>query len=86
MIFLGRAASVYVKHFKFRPRPDSRDADSTRAGERVPTGATTIVRVDPNPFVGEDGPELHPHLRTQLRELRCAAALLSSMSARFCVW
>ena len=56
---------------KFRTLSDPRDTEGrASAAERVPTGATTVVRVDPNTFVGEDGPELHPHLRTQLRELR----------------
>jgi diguanylate cyclase (GGDEF)-like protein/PAS domain S-box-containing protein len=72
---------------KFRTLPDPRD---TEAG-RTPTGATTVVRVDPSTFVGEDGPELHPHLRTQLRELRLRSgspvidigALLRLVSAHY---
>src|SRR6185369_3695177 len=68
--------------------PDPREAAAT---ERVPTGATTIVRVDPNTFGGEEGAELHPHLRTQLRELRLrggspvidVGALLRLVSAHY---
>ena len=76
---------------KFRTLPDPRDGDTGRAAERAPTGATTVVRVDPSTFVGEDGPELHPHLRTQLRELRLRSgspvidvgALLRLVSAHY---
>ena len=75
---------------KFRTLPDPRDSEG-RATERVPTGATTVVRVDPSTFVGDDGPELHPHLRTQLRELRLRSgspvidvgALLRLVSAHY---
>jgi diguanylate cyclase (GGDEF)-like protein/PAS domain S-box-containing protein len=77
---------------KFRTLPDPRDAEVLRAGERPPlTGATTVVRVDPSTFGGEDGPELHPHLRTQLRDLRLRSgspvidigALLRLVSAHY---
>jgi PAS domain-containing protein len=76
---------------KFRTLPDPRDAEIGRTAERAPTGATTVVRVDPSTFVGEDGPELHPHLRTQLRELRLRSgspvidigALLRLVSAHY---
>jgi diguanylate cyclase (GGDEF)-like protein/PAS domain S-box-containing protein len=77
---------------KFRTRPDLRDAEGhANSGERALTGATTVVRVDPTTFVGEDGPELHPHLRTQLRELRLRSgspvidigALLRLVSAHY---
>jgi diguanylate cyclase (GGDEF)-like protein/PAS domain S-box-containing protein len=75
---------------KFRARIDSPDADPTRAGVPSPTGVTTIVRVDAA-FGGEDGPDLHPHLRTQLRELRLRggspvvdiAALLRLVSSHY---
>jgi hypothetical protein len=69
---------------KFRTRLDPRDAESTRSGERALAGATTVVRVDPNTFVGEDGPELHPHLRAQLRELRLR--WLARIDVRCCAW
>src|SRR5688572_16280449 len=75
---------------------EPRDADllavpPPQSGERVMTGATTVVRVDPATFIGEDGPELHPHLRTQLRELRLRSgspvidigALLRLVSAHY---
>ena len=77
---------------KFRTLSDPREAEGRApAAERVPTGATTIVRVDPSTFVGEDGPELHPHLRSQLRELRLRSgspvidvgALLRLVSAHY---
>ena len=77
---------------KFRTLADPRDAEvQARTGERALTGATTVVRVDPSTFVGEDGPELHPHLRTQLRELRLRSgspvidigALLRLVSAHY---
>src|SRR4029453_11959636 len=77
---------------KFRTLPEARDTENRAlSGDRVPTGATTVVRVDPNTFVGEDGPELHPHLRTQLRELRLRSgspvidvgALLRLVSAHY---
>ena len=77
---------------KFRTLADPRDAEvEARSGERALTGATTVVRVDPSTFVGEDGPELHPHLRTQLRELRLRSgspvidigALLRLVSAHY---
>ena len=77
---------------KFRTLADPRDAEvQARSGERALTGATTVVRVDPSTFVGEDGPELHPHLRTQLRELRLRSgspvidigALLRLVSAHY---
>ncbi|MEJ0038394.1 MAG: PAS domain S-box protein [Gammaproteobacteria bacterium] len=76
---------------KFRTLSDPRDADVGRTTERALTGATTVVRVDPGTFVGEDGPELHPHLRTQLRELRLrggspvidVGALLRLVSAHY---
>jgi diguanylate cyclase (GGDEF)-like protein/PAS domain S-box-containing protein len=76
---------------KFRTLPDPREVEAGRAAERAPTGATTVVRVDPSTFVGEDGPELHPHLRTQLRELRLRSgspvidigALLRLVSAHY---
>jgi diguanylate cyclase (GGDEF)-like protein/PAS domain S-box-containing protein len=77
---------------KFRTLPEARDTEGRAlAGDRIPTGATTVVRVDPNTFVGEDGPELHPHLRTQLRELRLRSgspvidvgALLRLVSAHY---
>jgi diguanylate cyclase (GGDEF)-like protein/PAS domain S-box-containing protein len=76
---------------KFRTLPDPREVEVGRAAERVPTGATTVVRVDPSTFVGEEGPELHPHLRTQLRELRLRSgspvidvgALLRLVSAHY---
>jgi diguanylate cyclase (GGDEF)-like protein/PAS domain S-box-containing protein len=54
---------------KILARIGSQDADPTRAGEVSASGVTTIVRVDPA-LGGEDSPDLHPHLRTQLRELR----------------
>jgi len=75
-----------------RPRLDPRDADAlAQTGERTLTGATTVVRVDPSTFIGEEGPELHPHLRTQLRELRLRSgspvidvgALLRLVSAHY---
>jgi diguanylate cyclase (GGDEF)-like protein/PAS domain S-box-containing protein len=77
---------------KFRTLPDPREVEGrASAAERVPTGATTVVRVDPSTFVGEEGPELHPHLRTQLRELRLRSgspvidvgALLRLVSAHY---
>ncbi|MEJ1964070.1 MAG: PAS domain S-box protein [Gammaproteobacteria bacterium] len=77
---------------KFRALADPRDAEgNARSGERTLAGATTVVRVDPSTFVGEDGPELHPHLRTQLRELRLrggspvvdVGALLRLVSAHY---
>ena len=55
---------------KIRVRMDLQDADAMRTGEPVGSSATTtIVRVDPA-FGGEDSPDLHQHLRSQLRELR----------------
>src|SRR5262245_61530693 len=83
--------SVMSNTSKFRTLPDPRDADVGRAAERRPSGATTIVRVDPSTFVGEEGPELHLHLRTQLRELRLRSgspvidigALLRLVSAQY---
>ena len=76
---------------KFRTLPDPREADVGRTAERTPSGATTVVRVDPSTFGGEDGPELHAHLRTQLRELRLRSgspvidigALLRLVSAHY---
>ena len=77
---------------KFRTLADPRDAElHARTGERALTGATTVVRVDPSTFVGDDGPELHQHLRTQLRELRLRSgspvidvgALLRLVSAHY---
>src|SRR5256885_14482660 len=41
-------------------------ADSAEAN---PGGTTTLVRADDS-LCGEDSPDLHPQLRTQLKELR----------------
>src|SRR2546428_11772016 len=38
-------------------------------GSENPGGTTTLVRADDSPR-GEDSPDLHPQLRTQLREMR----------------
>ena len=38
-------------------------------GDTAPGATTTLVRADPRPLSDKD-PELHPHLRAQLRELQ----------------
>ena len=62
------------RHRLCQNRRNSARASTRRMRDRarrgtVSTSATTLMRVDA-PFGGEDGPDLHPHLRTQLRELR----------------
>jgi diguanylate cyclase (GGDEF)-like protein/PAS domain S-box-containing protein len=49
------------------PATGPQEADP-RAVDSSLSGVTTVVRLDAS--VGEDNPDLHPHLRTQLRDLR----------------
>lgn len=77
------------KTSNFRARIDAQDVDSGRVVDPAST-ATTVVRID-TLAVGEDGPDLHPHLRAQLRELRARSgspiidlsALLRMVSAHY---
>jgi diguanylate cyclase (GGDEF)-like protein/PAS domain S-box-containing protein len=78
------------KPLNIRARIGTQDAAVARPEDAVSSSSTTVIRAE-GPFGGEDSPDLHPHLRTQLRELRLRSnsvvldvdALLRLVSAHY---
>src|SRR5262249_54697573 len=85
---LDRTPAFMSKTSNIRARIEL-DAKTARADEPA-SGATTVVRGEGLP-AGEDSPELHSHLRAQMRELRLRTgsaaldlgALLRMVSAHY---